>query len=232
MKINCIIVEDEPIAQRKIEGYILRVPNLNLITKFDSGIEALGFLKTNTIDLIFLDIHMDKLSGIQLLEKEKIKSEVILTTAYDRYALKGFDLNVTDYLLKPFTFDRFIQSVEKAQGNLEGKRLTMGKPFVFVKIEHRFEKIFLNEISYIEGMRDYRRIHVNDRKIMTLQTFREFEQEIPQSVICRVHKSYMVSLDKILSVERDVIKIKDATIPISDTYKRDFMELIKHKNFN
>jgi two-component system LytT family response regulator len=228
MKINCIVIEDEPIAQGKIKGYISRVLNLNLISIFENGIEALHFLKSNTVDLIFLDIHMDRLSGIELLESAKIDSEVILTTAYDEYALKGFDLNVTDYLLKPYTFDRFTQSVSKVQNNLEKKRLIQVKPFVFVKIEHRFEKIFLNEILYIEGMRDYRRIHTFGKKIMTLQTFKDFEQEIPQSIICRVHKSFMVSLDKIESVERDQIKIKDILIPVSETYKKSFFEHINH----
>ncbi len=229
MKINCIIVEDEPIAQGKIKGYIARSPHLNLVSAFESGIEALPFLKSNAVDLIFLDIHMDKLSGIQLLESMKVESEVILTTAYDEYALKGFDLNVTDYLLKPFTFERFNQSVEKAKNNLEKKRLLQAKPFVFVKIEHRFEKVFLNEILFIEGMRDYRRIHTNDKKIMTLQTFKDFEQEIPKNIICRVHKSFMVSLEKIGAVERDKIKIKDVLIPISETYKKDFFDLINAK---
>jgi two-component system, LytTR family, response regulator len=228
MKTNCIIIEDEPLAQGKIKDYISRSPYLNLISIFENGIEALSFLKSNPIDLIFLDIHMDKFSGIQLLESAKIESEVILTTAYDEYALKGFDLNVTDYLLKPFTLERFNQSVNKAQNNLEKKRLISNKPFVFVKIEHRFEKIFLNEILYIEGMRDYRRIHTFGNRIMTLQTFKDFEQEIPQNIICRVHKSFMVSLDKIESVERDRIKIKDVLIPISETYKKNFFELISH----
>ena len=226
MKINCIIVEDEPIALGKIKGYIARSPHLNLVSTFDNGVEALAFLKMKTVDLIFLDIYMDRLSGIQLLESAKVESEVILTTAYDEYALKGFDLNVTDYLLKPFTFERFTQSVDKARNNLEKKRLMQGKPFVFVKIEHRFEKLFLNEIVYIEGMRDYRRIHTDGKRIMTLQTFRDFEQEIPKNVICRVHKSFMVSLEKIESVERDQIKIKNILIPISETYKKEFFELI------
>jgi two-component system LytT family response regulator len=229
LKVNCIIIEDEPLAMERTKSYVLRLPYLNLLSTFEGGLEAISFLKLNKVDLIFLDIHMDKLSGIQLLEKAKIESEVILTTAYDEYALKGYELNVTDYLLKPFTFERFTQSVEKVRKNLEKKRLMQTKPFVFVKIEHRFEKIFLNEILYIEGMRDYRRIHTNDRKIMTLQTFKDFEQEIPQNIICRVHKSFMVSLDKITSVERDQIKIKDVTIPISDSYKKEFIELIKHK---
>jgi two-component system LytT family response regulator len=226
MKFSCIIIEDEPIAQGKIKNYISRSPHLLLVSSFENGIEAFPFLKSNSVDIVFLDIHMDKLSGIQLLESLKIEGEVILTTAYDEYALKGFELNVTDYLLKPFTFERFNQAVEKAQNNIEKKLLVHGQPFVFVKVEHRFEKVFLSEILFIEGMRDYRRIHTADKRIMTLQTFRDFEQEMPQNIICRVHKSFMVSLNKIDSIERDQIKIKNVAIPISETYKKVFFELI------
>jgi two-component system, LytTR family, response regulator len=230
MKINCIIIEDEPLALERTKSYVLRLPYLNLLASFESGIDALTFLKENKVDLIFLDINMDELSGIQLLESTKIESEVILTTAYNEYALKGFDLNVTDYLLKPFTFERFLQAVDKAQKNLTKKEDTQEKKFIFVKTEYRLEKLFLNEILYIEGMRDYRRIHTNSKRIMTLQTFKEFEQEIPENIICRVHKSFMVSLDKIVSIERDRIKIKDVVIPISDTYKKDFLVLINHSS--
>ena len=228
MKINCIIIEDEPLALERTKSYVLGLPHLNLVASFDSGIVALAFLKKNKIDLIFLDINMDELSGIQLLESTKIESDVIITTAYNEYALKGYDLNVTDYLLKPFSFERFIQAVDKVQSNLSKSNVVQEKKFIFVKTEYRLEKLFLNEILYIEGMRDYRRIHTNDKRIMTLQTFKEFEVEIPQSIICRVHKSFMVALDKIVSVERDRIKIKDVLIPISETYKKDFLELINH----
>jgi two-component system, LytTR family, response regulator len=230
MKINCIIVEDEPLALERTKNFVLRLPYLNLFASFESGIEAIAFLKNNKVDIIFLDINMDELSGILLLESTKIESEVILTTAYNEYALKGFDLNVTDYLLKPFTFERFLQAVNKAQNNLTKKDVVRDKRFIFVKTEYRLEKIALNEIVYIEGMRDYRRIHTNDKKIMTLQTFKEFEQEIPENIICRVHKSFMVSLDKIESVERDRIKIRDLRIPISDTYRKQFLELIYHSS--
>lgn len=226
MTLNCIIIEDEPLALERTKSYVLRLPYLNLLSSFESGIDAITFLKGNRVDLIFLDINMDELSGIQLLESTKIESEVIITTAYSEYALKGFDLNVTDYLLKPFTFERFLQAVDKAQNNLSKKDVVKEKGFIFVKTEYRLEKLSLNDILYIEGMRDYRRIHTSDKRIMTLQTFKDFEQEIPSSIICRVHKSFMVSIDKIVSVERDRIKIKDVLIPISETYKKDFLELI------
>jgi two-component system LytT family response regulator len=230
LKVNCIIIEDEPLALERVKSYVLRLPYLNLLAAFESGIDAIAFLKDSKVNLIFLDINMDELSGIQLLESTKIESEVIITTAYNEYALKGFDLNVTDYLLKPFTFERFLQAVDKAQHNLAKKEVVKEKNFIFVKTEYRLEKLSLNEILYIEGMRDYRRIHTNDKKIMTLQTFKDFEQEIPQRIICRVHKSFMVSLDKIVSVERDRIKINDVLIPISETYKKEFLELINHSS--
>jgi DNA-binding LytR/AlgR family response regulator len=142
--------------------------------------------------------------------------------------LKGFDLKVTDYLLKPYTFERFVQAVDRVQNNLSKAEPTNDKKFIFVKTEYRLEKILLSEILFIEGMRDYRRIHCTDKRIMTLQTFTDFEKEIASTIICRVHKSFMVSLDKIESVERDRIKIKDQLIPISETYKQTFYDLISH----
>jgi DNA-binding LytR/AlgR family response regulator len=136
---------------------------------------------------------------------------------------------VTDYLLKPFTFERFLQAVEKARHNLSKNSPAADLKFIFVKTEYRLEKIQLQEIFYIEGMRDYRKIYALNKQVMTLQTFREFEQEIPAQIICRVHKSYMVSLDKIDSIEKDTIIIRDTMIPISETYKKDFYQLIVRK---
>lgn len=230
MKINCIIIEDEPLALERTKNYVLKLPYLNLLSSFDNCINAFVFLKSNPVDLIFLDINMGEFSGIQLLETAIIKSEVIITTAYNEYALKGFDLNVTDYLLKPFSFERFLQAVNKCQVNIRKGEVIPDKYFIFIKTEYRLEKLFLNEIIYIEGMRDYRRIHTINKKIMTLQTFKEFEQNIQSKIICRVHKSFMVALDKIDSIERDRIKIKDVIIPISETYKKLFFDLINQSS--
>lgn len=226
MKINCIIVEDEPLAVERIKSYVLKLPYLELLSTFDNGIDALVFLKSNAVDLIFLDINMGEFSGIQLLETSNIKSEIIITTAYNEYALKGFDLHVTDYLLKPFTFERFVLAIDRVQANLKKGEGLHNKKFIFIKTEYRLEKILLSEVLYIEGMRDYRRIHTINKRIMTLKPFKEFEQDIPENIICRVHKSFMVALDKIDSVERDRIRIKDTIIPISETYKKHFFDLI------
>jgi len=225
IKIKCIIIEDEPLAQERVRGYVSKIPNLELVGSFENGIDALFFLKTNEVDLLFLDINIGEFNGIQFAETLKNPIQIIITTAYPEYALKGFDLNVTDYLLKPFTFDRFIQAVERVQLKSTNE-VQPPKSYIFIKTEYRLEKVFLNDIIYIEGMRDYRRIHTVDKKIMTLQTFKELEDEIPSSVVCRVHKSYMVGIDKIESIERDRIKMKDVLIPISETYKKSFFELI------
>lgn len=228
MKINCIIVEDEPLALERTKEYALRLPFLNLIATFADALDALAFLQTNEVELIFLDINLGEVSGIQLLETSVINSQVILTTAYQEYALKGFDLKVADYLLKPFTFERFVQAVERARSNLPKKQTLTPNSLIFVKVENRLEKVSLREILFIEGMRDYRKIHAAGRRLLTLQTFAEFERQIPPTIVCRVHKSYMVSLDKIDSIEKGRIKIKDRVIPISETYREQFFSLINH----
>lgn len=225
-KLSCIIIEDEPLALEKTRDFVNKVPFLHLSETFDNALTGLAYLNNNKVDILFLDINMDELTGIELLESSKINSQVILTTAYQEYALKGYELQITDYLLKPFTFNRFLQAVNKAQDNIAHRTADAPPEFIFVKTENRLEKIMLNEIIYIEGMRDYRRIHTINKKIMTLQNFSEFEKLIPSSVVCRVHKSYMVALAKIESVERGRIKVGDQLIPISDTYKDEFFQLI------
>lgn len=228
MKLNCIIVEDEPLALERTKEYASRLPFLNLLATFDDALDALAFSKTNKVDLIFLDINLGGLSGIQLLETSAITSQVIITTAYQEYALKGFDLKVADYLLKPFTFERFVQAVDRAQSNLPKTQAVTPDNPLFVKVGSRLERVTLREIIFIEGMRDYRKIHAADRRLLTPQTFAEFERQIPPELICRVHKSYMVALDKIDSVERGHIRIKDRVIPISETYRERFFRFINH----
>lgn len=222
---QCVIVEDEPLALERTKGYVEKLPFLSLAATFDNGVEAMLYLKQYSVDLLFLDINMGEVSGIQMLEALKPQCAVIITTAYPEYALKGYELNVTDYLLKPFTFERFFQAVEKAQ-LLFGKGESPEKEYVFIKTAYRLEKILLTEVLYIEGMRDYRRIFLEGRDIMTLQTFKELSEIIPARMVCRVHKSYMVAINKIESIEKDRVKIGSVRIPISETYKQAFFELI------
>ncbi|MEP7264846.1 MAG: response regulator transcription factor [Bacteroidota bacterium] len=228
-KYSCIIIEDEPLALRRTKDFVNKIPFLDLCGTFEDAINGLSYLKSNKVDLLFLDINMDELTGIELLESSRIESQVIITTAYQEYALKGYELNVTDYLLKPFTFDRFLKAVNKAQENLSKSISNTALDFIFVKTENRLEKINLGDIMYIEGMRDYRRIHTLTKRIMTLQNFSELEQIIPSNLVCRVHKSYMVGINKIESVERSRIKVADQIIPISETYRELFFQVINSR---
>lgn len=227
MQINCIAIDDEPLALSKLEGFISKVPELRLVRTFDDPVEAIGWLKENGTDLIFLDIQMEQLTGIQFLEVIEPSSKVILTTAYDQYAIKGFELNVTDYLLKPFSFQRFLQAVNKAMEYFSTKKNSENDRFIFVKTEYRLERIDIDDILYIEGMKDYLRIICTGKKVMTLQSFAKIEESLPDKKFCRVHKSYIVAIDKIKSIERGVIIIADQRIPVSNTYKDIFFSKIK-----
>ncbi len=229
MIINCIIIEDEPLALKRTEEYVNKVPYLNLLFSFSNAFDVISFLKTNTVDLIFLDIEMDGFTGIEFIESLTSKPQIIITTAYDKYALKGFELNVTDYLLKPFRFERFMSAVERVY-NAINKEKKEDTDFIFIKTEYRLERIALSDIFFIEGMGDYRNVQTALKKILTLQTFTDLEKELPNNRFCRVHKSYIVSIDKITSIERNRIKIMNTLIPISDHYKERFYSLIGIRN--
>ena len=225
-KYSCIIIEDEPLALERTKGFVVKTPFLNLLNSFDNALDGLAFLNANKVDLLFLDINMDELSGIDLLESSKLDCQVIITTAYAEFALKGYELNIADYLLKPFTFERFLQAVNKTISKNNVQETESELKHIFVKTENRLEKINIDDIVYIEGMRDYRRIHTLNKRIMTLQTFSELEALIPARLICRVHKSFMVSISKINEIERSRIKIADQIIPISETYREHFFGVI------
>ncbi len=226
MTYNCIVIEDEPLAMERMVSYIKQVPELSLAETFENAASAMEYLKSNTIQLIFLDINLGEVSGIQLLESVRIVCPVIITTAYPDYALKGYELNVTDYLLKPFGYDRFLQAVNKVQHLAVIKENNTPANFIFVKTENRVEKIFFDDILFIEGMRDYRRIHTRQKKIMTLQTFTDFEKTIAPAIICRVHKSYMVAINKIETVAKGRIYIQTNSIPVSETYKQQLFQIL------
>ncbi len=223
---KCIIIEDEPLASEKIKQFVNKSPYLKLVGIFDNSIFGLDFINSNDVDILFLDINMTELNSFTLLENSNLSCQVIISTAYSQFAVKGYDLNVTDYLLKPFTFSRFLQAINKAKEIITFKTPKMSFDFIFIKTENRLEKIKFSDILFIEGMRDYRRIHTINKRIMTLQNFTELENSMPSNLICRIHKSYMVSLNRIESIERRRIKIGDKILPISDTYKERFFSKI------
>lgn len=225
MTLRCIVVEDEPLAVERLAGYIGRVATLELAGTFHDALDALAFLQENSIDLVFLDISLGSVSGIELLETSKLGCPVVLTTAHPEYALRAYQLAVVDYLLKPFTFQRFVEAVDRVRQRQSAAPADVPE-FIFIKTESRLERIAVKDILYIEGRGDYRRIHTAQKRVMTLMTFGELEERLPVRAVCRVHKSYMVGLGKIESVERDRIKIADQLIPISATHRDRFYTLI------
>ncbi len=230
MKINCIAIEDEPLALAKLEGFIHQTDYLDLMKTFNNAVDAIGYLKQASVDLIFLDIRMKKLSGIQFLETLSNPPKVVITTAYDAYALKGYELEVVDYLLKPFTFERFLKSAEKAYNQLISvQQNTVEIEYIFVKTEYRIEKVELKNVLYIQGMKDYLQIHTSKKKIMTLQTFKKFMEVLPKTNFQRVHNSYIVSVSKIESIERNRIRIGEDLIPISSGYRSGFYDFLKER---
>lgn len=237
MKIKCIAVDDEPLALDIIEDYISKIPFLELMKTFTNALECIEYLKEEKVDLLFLDIQMEELSGIQLLNVLKERPEIIFTTAYDSYAVQGFDLDVTDYLLKPISFERFVKAVDKVYDKLAPKLFDQAKrddvsiynpknDFFFVKTEFRLQKVNFSEILYIEGMGDYLRIHTDKERIMTLQNFKNMESILPDSNFIRVHRSYIIALDKIESIERNRIRIKGELIPIGENFRNAFFSIL------
>jgi len=224
--INCIIVEDAPLAAWKLEEFIRQTPTLNLLQSFTNGIEAIGFMQAHPVDLVFLDIQMEQFNGLQFLESIRMRPKIIIVSAYSQYAIHGFEHNVTDYLLKPYSFERFLKAVDKVHLELP---VTQLKNYMFVKTEYRMERIDFQDILYIKGMGAYLQIVTHSSKIMTLQSFAQIEKQLPSDRFRRVHKSYIVALDKIKSIERNVIVIDNEHIPIGKIYMDEFYLVIERQ---
>ena len=229
MELHCIIIEDEPLAAEKLQGFINQVPYLIIEGHFENAITGLQYLKSNHVDLVFLDIQMDKLTGIQMLEILNPKPYIIITTAYPQYALKGYELCVTDYLLKPFSFERFLASVNRVYEDACRKNTSATNAIenhLFVRSEYRLENIHLDDIYYIEGMQGYLKIHLEDSKILTKQSLKSMLDQLPSSRFIQVHKSYIVQLSKIKSIENNRIRILNQLLPVGDSYKQSFYDKI------
>jgi DNA-binding LytR/AlgR family response regulator len=238
--IRCLVVDDEPLALHILEDYISKIPFLQLVKATTNPIEALTLVQTGDVDLVFLDVQMPELTGIQFLKISNGRAKVILTTAYPQYALEGYELDVVDYLLKPIAFDRFFKSVQKAQTIIQPvAKPTQAEPvqqddfstdFIFVKTEHKIQKVYLHDILFIEGLKDYISIFTPAERIITLQGMKKMEDALPEKHFIRVHKSYIVALNKIDSIERSRIQIGDKIIPVGDTYRDEFFRIIEDKN--
>ncbi len=243
--IRCLIVDDEPLALHIIEDYIAKIPFLTLVKSTTNPIEALTIVQDGAVDLVYLDVQMPELTGIQFLRISNGKAKVILTTAYPQYALEGYDLDVIDYLLKPIAFDRFFKSAQKAQSIIQpsSKQTIKEEPavqqqqqqdfstdFIFIKTEHKIQKVYLHNILFIEGLKDYISIFTGAERIITLQNMKKMEDALPERHFVRVHKSYIVALNKIDSIERSRIFIGEKVIPVGDTYRDQFFKLIEGRN--
>ena len=231
--IACIAIDDEPLALKQIAGYIEKIPALNLLESFTSAIKALEFLQNNRVDLMFVDINMPDLSGMDFVKSLSHPPKVIFTTAYREYAVEGFQVDAADYLVKPISFPAFLKAVNKTTQRYFPQSDTVtnirhNEQFLFIKTEYKIVRIDLNNIKYIEGMRDYIRIHlVDENPIMALLKMKNIMEHLPADHFMRVHRSYIVNLNRVHTIERNrIVFDKNVYIPISEQYKEDFQKFL------
>ena len=235
--IRCIIVDDEPLAADILEAYVSKVPFLELVKTCADAFEAMECLKQEKVDLIFLDINMPDLSGIEFLNALPQKPAVIFTTAYADYAVEGFNLDAVDYLLKPISFERFMKAANKAesalnqvgtsQTNEKTSEESTSSEHLFIKTEYKIVKVDLKDIWYVEGLKDYIKIVTPEGPLLTLQSMKSMQEYLPNARFMRVHKSYIIAIAHIESIERNKIKIQDKWIPIGTTYRDQFYKRIE-----
>ena len=231
--IRCIAIDDEPLALHKMGGYIDKTPFLEKVAVFESALEAIEIVQNEHIDLMFIDISMPDLNGMDFVKSLKNPPKVIFTTAYSEYAVEGFKVDAIDYLLKPIAYSDFLKSVEKAKERLSISEdvtpvVESDEKFLFIKSEYKILRINLSEIKYIEGMREYLRIHIlNQHPVMTLMSMKKMEEYLPAGQFMRVHRSFIVNLEKVITIERNrIIFDKDVYIPVSDQYKSAFQKYL------
>ncbi len=232
---RCLIIDDEPLAVELLEDFVSKISALKLVATCSSAIEASTILQMNEVDLIFSDIEMPDFSGVEFIKSLDVKPLFIFTTAYSHYAVEGFNLNAVDYLVKPIPFHRFLKAVNRAQElfllkneEIKPKTQTLNSPsFIFVKSDYENVKLNFDDIKYFEGLKDYIKIFSTSHKpILTLSNFKNIEEKLPNDVFVRVHRSYIVSLKHINSVQRNRILIDGVRIPIGKNYKDEFIRRI------
>jgi two-component system LytT family response regulator len=233
MSIRCIIIDDKPLAIDILADYATKIPFLDLVATTTNPIEGLSIIREQKVDLVFLDIQMPELTGLQFMKIAGKQCKVILTTAYSEYALDGFEHDVIDYLLKPIAFDRFYRAAEKAlqiigNGKEQAVMQSTEQPaeYLFVKTEHRIQKVNLKDILFIEGLQNYISINTTVERILSLQTLKKMEEQLSSKEFVRVHKSYIIALRHITAIERSRIFIGDVIIPVGDNYREGFYNIV------
>ncbi len=235
--IRCIIVDDEPLALDILENYIQRVPHLNLVKRCKNALEAYDFLQRESVDLIFLDIHMPELTGIDFLKSLSSRPLVIFTTAYSNYAMEGFNLDVLDYLLKPIAFDRFLKAVDKASRLLLSEaeeatelRQEAKEDFLFVKSEGKMVRVRFEDVLFVEGMKDYVQIQMTDQRLIVHQTMKNMERALPADRFLRIHKSYLVAVGKIESLDGNLVEVGRHKLSVGASYRDELLAHIQRYN--
>ena len=233
MELKCIAIDDEPLALELIRQYVARVPELKLVHSFDDAITGGEFLRQNKIDLLFIDINMPDITGVELVRSLKDKPITIFTTAYKKFAFEGFELDAIDYLLKPISFGRFYKAVQRAFTFYTLRHQKQGLPedaYFFVRSEYKMIRIGMADILYIEGLEDYIKIHLaGEKPVLTLMTLKSIMEKLPEKEFRRIHRSYIVPLGRIKSVlNRKVTLTNDVELPVSDTYASFINEWTKH----
>ena len=237
MKLNCIIVDDEPVARKVLEEYIEDVDFLQLAGKAENPAKAVVMLENNKVDLMFLDINMPKMNGIEFLRSSTALPLTIMTTAYTEYAIEGFELNVIDYLIKPFSYERFLKASTKAKeyNELKNKQTEKiskepGFNYFFVKCDGRIEKIMFDELIYVEAMKNYVVLHSEDRKLIVYITIKGIAEQLPDGIFLKIHKSTIININKIKSIEGNEINMGKAKVTISQNLHENVMkEILKDK---
>jgi DNA-binding LytR/AlgR family response regulator len=231
-KLSCIIVDDEPVARKILHEFVEQVPFMDLQGKFENAIKAEAFLKNNAVDMIFLDIEMPKISGLQFLQKMHVESMVILTTAFPQYALEGYELDIIDYLLKPFAFSRFLKAVQKAKDFYQMKHAATGTvlpSYIFIKSEKRIEKVELSDILYAESVGNYVSIYTENKRIIAYLTMKSLESQLPLNEFIKIHQSYLVNCSRIEAIDGNEIKIRDRSLPMSRNYREMVMKIVHQR---
>ena len=220
-KLKCVVVDDEPMAREIIEAYIAKTPNLELVASCKNAAEVILFAQENEVDLFFLDINMPEISGLSLAKIIHKKAQIIFTTAYRKYAIDGFNLNVLDYLLKPIGFDRFLQAVQKV---LVSEVAENNNDFMFVRSDRKMVKIDFNAILYIESLSDYLKIFTKEKIIVIRETISSLEEKLPSKKFIRIHRSFIVSFKNISSYTNEFIEVNQKALPISRSYKESVLQ--------